>query len=206
MKIGAENRPKLIAAVVLMVVALVVVGQWLFSSPGEPAAAAPAAVHPSDNDLALSGSTAPAVSAPKVTHKKDARAHTLDPTLRYDWLRESEDTQYKGSGRNIFQAQIEPPKPIAPAVTDHPVAKNTPPPPPPGPPPPPPITLKFYGFASSPGQTKKVFLSSQEGDIFVAGEGEIVDRRYKVLRISPSSVEIEDVLNNNRQEIPLTQG
>ncbi len=61
------------------------------------------------------------------------------------------------------------------------------------------------GFASHPGEPKKVFLSQGE-DIFVAAEGEIVDRRYKVLRISPASVEIEDVLNNNRQEIPLTQG
>jgi hypothetical protein len=42
--------------------------------------------------------------------------------------------------------------------------------------------------------------------VFIAGEGEIVDRRYRVLRISPNSVEMEDVLNNNRQNIPLTQG
>ena len=65
--------------------------------------------------------------------------------------------------------------------------------------------MKFFGFASHPGEPKKVFLSQGE-DVFVASEGEIIDRRYKVLRISPASVEIEDVLNNNRQEIPLTQG
>jgi len=33
-----------------------------------------------------------------------------------------------------------------------------------------------------------------------------VDRRYRVLRISPAAVDIEDVINNNRQSIPLTQG
>jgi hypothetical protein len=33
-----------------------------------------------------------------------------------------------------------------------------------------------------------------------------VDRRYRVLHIGTSSVEIEDVINNNRQSIPLTQG
>jgi hypothetical protein len=42
--------------------------------------------------------------------------------------------------------------------------------------------------------------------VFIAAEGAIIDRRYKVLRISPMSVEIEDVLNNNRQQIPLTPG
>ena len=72
-------------------------------------------------------------------------------------------------------------------------------------PPPPPITLKFFGFANKPGETKKVFLSQGE-DIFIAGEGDIVDRRYRVLRISTSSVDVEDVINNNRQSLPLTQG
>src|SRR5439155_981691 len=67
------------------------------------------------------------------------------------------------------------------------------------------ITLKFFGFANKPGEPKRVFLS-QGDDVFIAAEGDIVDRRYKVLRISPMAVEVEDVLNNNRQSIPLTQG
>jgi hypothetical protein len=65
--------------------------------------------------------------------------------------------------------------------------------------------LKFFGFASKPGETKKVFLSQGE-DVFIAAEGDIIDRRYKILRITPLSVEVEDVLTNNRQSIPLTQG
>ena len=76
---------------------------------------------------------------------------------------------------------------------------------PPPPPPPPPINLKFFGFASKPGEPKRIFLSQGE-DVFIAGEGDIVDRRYRILHITPSSVEVEDVLNNNRQSIPLTQG
>jgi hypothetical protein len=76
---------------------------------------------------------------------------------------------------------------------------------PPPPPPPPPINIKFFGFANKPGESRKVFLSQGE-DVFIAVEGDIVDRRYKVLTISPMSVEIEDVLTNNRQSIPLTQG
>ena len=74
-----------------------------------------------------------------------------------------------------------------------------------GPPPPPPINLKFFGFANKPGEPKKIFLSQGE-DVFIAGEGDIVDRRYRILHITPVSVEVEDVLNNNRQSIPLTQG
>ena len=59
-------------------------------------------------------------------------------------------------------------------------------------------------FANKPGEPKKVFLSQGE-DVFIAAEGDIIDRRYKVSRITAVSVEVEDVLNNNRQSIPLTQ-
>jgi len=128
-------------------------------------------------------------------------ARSLDPTLRYDWLKASEDTKYEGTGRNIFLAQAEIPQPQGPGVTDKPKEPEGPP----QPPPPPPINLKFFGFASKPGEPKKIFLSEGE-DVFIAAEGEVVNRHYKVLRISPTSVEIEDVLNNNRQSIPLTLG
>ncbi len=68
------------------------------------------------------------------------------------------------------------------------------------------IPLKFYGFASPPGEPKKIFLKMGE-DVFVAGEGEIVDRRYKVIRIPNTSVEIQDVVTSGPpQNIPLTQG
>ena len=125
---------------------------------------------------------------------------SIDPTLRLAMLRASEDIKYTGRGRNIFQAQIDIPKVVASPVKQPQVQL-----PPPGPPPPPPIPLQFFGFANKPGETKRIFLSQGE-DVFIAGEGDIVNRRYKVVRIGPSSVEIEDVLNNNRQSIPLTQG
>jgi len=74
------------------------------------------------------------------------------------------------------------------------------------PPPAPPIELKFFGFRRAIPESPRRFFLSQGEDVFIASEGEIVDRRYKVLRISPASVEIEDGAHNNRQEIPLTQG
>ena len=74
-----------------------------------------------------------------------------------------------------------------------------------GPPPPPPINLKFFGFANKPGEAKKIFLSQGE-DVFIAGEGDIVDRRYRILHITPVSVEVEDVLNNNRQTYSVDAG
>jgi hypothetical protein len=195
-KLGTENRNKMIAAGALSVLALVLIGRIFFASsdstPPPSAVVVPVTpVRPAKGKTARNtGKNLPA-----------AAPHSLDPELRYDWLRASEDTKYEGNGRNIFKAQAEIPQPVAPVDTAEDETEKGPPPPPP----PPPITLKFFGFANKPGEPKKIFLSQGE-DVFIAAEGEIVDRHYKVVRISPMSVEIEDVLNNNRQSIPLTQG
>jgi hypothetical protein len=198
LKIGSENRTKLIWAVVLGAVAVILVAYELIDLSGSPAAA----------NTAQLGSTIEPAGRPKARRVAGAgkMAHTsaprLDPTLDLNLLKESEDTKYAGSGRNIFVAHedVVIPKPVAPGHTDAKV-DNTPPPPPP----PPPINLKFFGFANKPGEPKKVFLSQGE-DVFIAKEGDIVDRRYRLVHIGAQSVEIEDVINNNRQTIPLTQG
>src|SRR6266478_6564370 len=124
----------------------------------------------------------------------------LDPTLDLDLLRQTEQIKYAGNARNIFMPGSLPIEAVKknPAL-DHPAPVVQ------TPPPPPPINLKFFGFANKPGEPKRIFLSSGE-DIFIATEGDIVNRRYRVLHISPTAVDIEDVLNSNRQSIPLTQG
>ena len=182
-----------------MVIAVVVF--LLNFGSSAPKAAAPA---PQLSPLAASRPIAPARTATGKGHNKkiSPAARSLDPTLRFDWLKASEDTEYEGKGRNLFLAQAEIPKPEESGATDAKKQEDTGPPPPP---PPPPINLKFFGFASKPGESKKIFLSEGE-DVFIAAEGDVVNRHYKVLRISPTSVEIEDVLNNNRQNIPLTAG
>ena len=195
MKLGAENRKKLIISLVLAGTAILLVGRIFFASgpvPVNPEVAAPTPATRVDR-------SAPRGRGRGGKDRKVAMAPgSIDPTLRMDWLKVSEDRKYQGAGRNIFMTQVEIPKPVAPAVPV-PIAV------PQGPPPPPPINLKFYGFASKPGEPKRIFLSQGE-DVFIAREGDIIDRRYKVLHISPTQVEIEDVLNNNRQNIPLTQG
>ncbi len=140
------------------------------------------------------------------TSKKNRAPQDLDPTLHLPQLAAIEQIKYEGSGRNIFVADADPiiPMPLTNGTTDQ---KKTEaiyqaPPLPAAPP----IPLKFFGFASHPGEPKKIFLSKGD-DVFIAGEGEIVDRRYKVLRISATSVEIQDVVGSGPpQMIPLTQG
>jgi hypothetical protein len=199
-KLGAENRNKVIAAASLVVVAVVLMATrfsgFMGAGSSVPEPATVAANFTPDAPSRNSGRTTRAASP-----KKQNQSQSLDPTLRTDLLKISEDTKYEGTGRNIFRVFVEIPKVVTPPV----VANNTPPPGPPPPPPPPPINITFYGFATPAGGAKRVFLSQGE-DVFIAKEGDIVDRRYKVVRISPNAVEILDVLSNNRQSIPLTQG
>jgi hypothetical protein len=190
-KLGTENKKKTIIAGVLMLVAIVLLVH-AFWGGGEEAP-------PPGQTAAASAST-----LAKNKSKKPARtllAHSLDPTLRFDLLKSSEDVTYKGNGRNIFSSQAPPPssgnggipQPIIPVIT-------TPPPPPP-----PPSGLKFYGFAGPKNGGKKVFLLKGE-DIFLAKEGDIVDRRYKIVHVGTSSVEVQDVLTNHTETIPLGAG
>jgi hypothetical protein len=189
-KLGTENKTKTAIAAGLVILAALALYNWVFTSQDAETASVAATV------------AAPAITAQKQPGKPGARKGTnvagmqsLDPTLRLDELKSSEDIAYKGSGRDIFQST---PEPVAIPKVVTPVIATGPPPPPP----PPPIPLKFYGFSGNKSGPKQAFLSKGE-DIFVVKEGQIIDRRYKILKIGPNSVEVEDVLNSNRQTLPL---
>lgn len=198
MKIGIEDKRKTTWAVVLGVVALLAAAYEfipMFTQTSPPQTSAEAAA-PGPSAIVL---------RPKGKAAKKLHVDNLDPTLRLDLLAAVEQTQYQGNQRNIFVSQAEPveiPQPKGSGRSDEPKAIYTPPTAPQAPP----IPLKFYGFASEPGEPKKIFLSLGE-DVFVAGEGEIVNRRYKVIRISPNFVEIQDmVFSGPPQTVPLTPG
>jgi len=206
-KVGAENRTKLVIAAVLGAIALVfaVTRFSSFFGGGAPDGTTSAATRmPSASELSSQPPPTPkSNSRTRSAVKKPSGPSSLDPTLHLDLLKASEETKYEGTGRNIFRVFVEIPQPKAPVHTDTQQAQNQSPPPPP---PPPPSNLKFYGFATSrPDGAKRIFLIKNE-DVFIAAEGDIVDRRYKVVRISPNGVEILDVLSNNRENIPLAQG
>jgi hypothetical protein len=192
-QIGTGNKKKVIWASALGGFAVLLIAYELFSAPSAPVTAAQPPTTVAGKAKKTFGRNG---------KERAAVQERLDPTLDLRLLAQTEQTKYSGSGRNIFVAQVDIPAPVASVITDNAAPMGPPAPPPP--PPPPPITLKFFGFANKAGEPKKVFLS-QDGDVFIAVEGDIVDRRYKVVHIGPTSVEVEDVLYNNRQNIPLTQ-
>ena len=152
-----------------------------------------------------SGPGGPVVRVPGGAGVKASPTQQLDPTLHMGAMLVTEGLAYSGSGRNIFSGTsttpaADVPKAIAPA---RPQTFTTTVQVPQGPPPLPPIDLKFFGTEVRNGGQRQAFLLRGE-DVFLASAGEIVQRRYKVLSIAPGSVVVEDLLNNNRQTLPLS--
>ena len=206
MKLGTENRKQLIAAGTLLVVLIAILVFEFMPSSSTNAATAPATAPQVWETQIAAPTTRPATRHSTTTvGKKSPAPQSLDPTLHLTQLASAEQVKYEGLGRNIFvaQAEVAIPTPLAPGSPDAPKAGVYTPPPVAAPPP---IPLKFFGFASKPGEPKKIFLSKGD-DVFIAGEGEGIDRRYKVVRILPNAVEIQDVVGSGPpQSIPLTLG
>lgn len=196
MRIGGENRNQLIILGLLAVIAAFALPR-MFS--GSPQAAAPQPNAPATTTKTTA--TLAARTGKKAPPRRQLLAQSLDPSLRFDLLKQGEGQQYEGSKRNIFESHpVDIPKPIDPGIKPGPQT-----PAPPVVPVPPPIPLKFYGFATQPGQAKRVFLASTNSDdVFVGSEGQVINRRYRIVKVNNTSVDVEDILNNNRQTIPLT--
>ena len=211
MKIGTEDRKKLIVAGVLGFFAIFA-GYYLYSSLfGGPTATPPSAPVVIDKSPASSTGTPTASSAGTAKGKSAVKIATidgqLDPTLHMGAMLATESLVYTGSGRNIFgtgpaaaQAPVRlatanfPARPkTGPAVPVTPVNL--------GPPPPPPINLKFFGTATQKGVRHALLLSGD--DVFLASVGDIVQRRYRIVSISATAITVEDVPNTNQQNLPL---
>jgi len=159
----------------------------------------------------------PAQSAPsaRASNQQGARSATSSgspaaqpstPDVHLDAL-ESDRPKPGQTDRDLFRFKPKTPPP-PPRVVSPPPQPSTAPPTPTGPPPPPPvppITLKFIGVMESPTQAQKIaVLSDGRGAPFYGKEGEIVDGRYRILKIGVESVEIAYADGRGRQTIRLS--
>ena len=204
LKIGAEDRKKVIIVGVLGIVVIGLMVNVLMSYFGGSSSPAPPPPHA--QTAAVQPTSRPASTTPAASEHAAARipgvAASLDPTLHPEWMAQAESLEYSGRGRNIFSqssAPVEIEQVKAPVRPSAPVAEV-----PQGPPPPPPIDLKFFGYEARKDGTRKAFLLHGE-DVFIASEGDVVDHRYKVLKIAPLSVQVEDLPYKNAQPLPLVQ-
>lgn len=152
---------------------------------------------------------------PSLKLKEGTDVSKIDPTLKLDLLAKLQQVPAEGGSRSLFEfapPPAPPPPKVAPIKPAPVTPAGSPPsskPPEPVKAPPPPIPLKFYGYAGAQtdGARRAFFLDGDPntGDIFVAGENELVKNRYKIIRIGVNSAVVEDTTDKNQQTLPLVQ-
>jgi hypothetical protein len=230
MNLGAVGRPKVIFLCVLGVGAAYSLYINVLAGPDTPRSAparatalpAPAIQFPDAGSAPVAGFKRPRVSRgrseefiPVLRSKNPADRpdlNTIDPTLNLELLAKVQAIGPAGGTRNLFQVG---PKPVDQPGGSEPVVKvgfipygpqkPPPPPPPPGATPPPPIPYKFYGIATVRNNGKKTAYFLDGDEIFYASEGDTLKRRYRIVRIGPNSVLMEDTESKREQTLPLAE-
>lgn len=169
-------------------IAVLVLAMWsLWPSTPAPSASAP-------------------VPAPRATQQSSrAGAATVAP-VKLEALA-AERQPPSDTTRNPFRYQPKaappPPKPVAVAPPANGSAEPAKPMPPPGPPTPPPIPLKFIGILERANGVKWAVLS--DGKVTMHGrDGDIIDGRYRIVKIGTESIELTYVDGRGRQVVRLT--
>ena len=142
---------------------------------------------------------------------------TVDPTLQTDLLAKVRSVEFDGVERNLFRFGEKKELVASPSaeeikasqerlrqlqeekrqqVKSEPVVRK---------PTAPPIDWKYYGFANSRRDTRKrAFLLDGE-EILVATEGDVFEKRYRIVRIGINSIVIEDMQFKEEQKLPLEE-
>jgi hypothetical protein len=156
---------------------------------------------------------------PTMKRKSDEAANPeqFDPTLRTDLIEKLASVRIEQvAQRSLFDfsnlaapahPQLPAPKIVVQTAVRRMIGPELPPPPPAPPvkPPPPPITLKFYGRALPlKGGVKRVFCLIND-EVKIPAEGDVLQRRYKIRRITPTSVLVEDLQSDNQQTLPIEE-
>jgi pyruvate/2-oxoglutarate dehydrogenase complex dihydrolipoamide acyltransferase (E2) component len=208
-RVGAENKRQVVIVVALFAF-IVVYGGWQLhnyfgssSTPGQSAALQPTVTQQAPAPAVARPAAAPATPAQGPEAQKLASV-SMDPTVHFGKLAQTEDVEYSGTGRNIFSADSAPlvriETPAKSARENHgPAAQVTAPYVAPKPPA---IELKYFGYTQTKDKSISGFFMHGD-DIFLAKSGDIVNHRYKVGTLSPSSAQVTDLSYNNTQTLPL---
>lgn len=187
MKLGGTRRQVALLAVLLVVLVLVVMYT----------------VVPTSTRVA-GGAPPPQRTGPGTARGTSGGTVSPPPDLGLERLGSTADVAE--TGRNPFRMGAAAPPPSEASAggrsTAGPVVPAAPAGPP-GPPPPPPIPYKFIGILNEPRIGRVAVLT--DGKTVVHGrENQIVEGRYRILKIGEESIQVERVDGSGRQTIPLS--
>ncbi len=134
--------------------------------------------------------------------RNTAPAGITAPDVHLQSLHEDRPRPVEQTQRDLFRF-----KPKAPPAPP-PVARREPAAPvdaaPPGPPPLAPIPMRFIGLVEANDHAKKIAILSDGQGIYKGQEGDIIEGRYRILRIGVESVEMAYLDGRGRQTIRLS--
>ncbi len=143
--------------------------------------------------------TLTAVQNPKVMlaarapHRAPDELARYDPELNLEELKELDARPLPEVKRNPFEFPPAGPAPQAAAAT----AVNVPPPAPP-------LPLQAVGFTQAADGKPEALIKDGE-DLYVVATGETFAKRYRVLSLSPSKVEVQDVTTGQVAQLPIPE-
>jgi len=148
------------------------------------------------------GSRPPARTAPPAAQPRAGSAPArssdelarYDPRVRLDMLEEIQKRPLPKLSRNPFEFEALAAPPPKPGPGPQPV-----PAPPPKPPPPP---LKVVGVTQKAGGVNEAIVSDDQ-EIYIVHEGETFAKRFRVRKITPTQVEIDDETTHDTIRLPI---
>jgi hypothetical protein len=120
--------------------------------------------------------------------------------LRLDVLKEISDRPLPELTRNPFEFG---PTPQQIKAADQ-IKQQAEHPPPPPPPPPPPVPFKAMGYQQDTKGQRLAYLSDDQ-EIYIVHEGQEFGQRFRVLKITDSSVEVQDETYHQIVQLPYPQ-
>jgi hypothetical protein len=140
---------------------------------------------------------------PKATARGGGPSAITAPDVHLRALGEEKPKPETAPQRDLFRFKPKAPPPAAaPPVASAPVVSA-----PSGPPPPPalpPIAMRFIGLVESPEHGQKIAILSDGRGTYQGQEGDIIEGRYRILRIGVESVEMAYLDGRGRQTIRLS--
>jgi hypothetical protein len=172
MKLSAGNPAEQKKQVAMLVVLLIIAATVLYYQFGGPSTEV---TGPASN----TAGPIPAPAVPAGALPEPLRLASLEPVA-----------EESGGARNPFGFGVPPPPPAPPPPPPQP-PRPTPTPQPPAPVSPPPrpaIPVKFLGVAEDPSRPGKMVSLSINGVVVLAREGDVVDGRFRLVKVGLESI------------------
>jgi hypothetical protein len=186
---AGPERTRLTVLLALLVIAGV--GWYYMSDSQPPAAVATAPGRTGTQSPPVPRDTAAAKAAPRQAAKP-----TAPEALKLAELEKVPDEPEAGRNPFRFGAKPAPPPPAYVPPPMPPPVQIAPPPPPP-----PQVPLKLTGVMDDPYGKKRAYLLDATGAMFQAVDGDVIDGRYRLVRVERTSAVVEFLDGTGRKTI-----